>query len=322
MNTLVQEAGEKLKLIKSFTFHGGNCSPMQFKVVSCLLQHTSHLEALDISKTILGLNKLKDFTKGLALPNLQLLTLSENQCSTSQLKLLSKLLPGSYIGKICTSTLPATISIQNNVIEVFGVAVLVRSICSYFFSYINLQNHQLNDHAIDIIFSHSHYTKLILTNCNISNEGAERLASGLKINLGLVILKVNFNLIGDSGGKALADGVMHCSRLRFLDVSCNEVGDIGAIAIAEAVKTARDLKCAIWNDRLTEKSRRVMEGIVSKNSTLCFDYKGIKIGDNEMLALIDSSVNFRNLLSLKLAVRSLKCIEKCLKQYRSSVLAS
>lgn len=129
-------------------------------------------------------------------------------------------------------------------------------------------------------------------------------------------------MIGDSGGKALADGVMHCSRLRFLDVSCNEVGDIGAIAIAEAVKTARDLKCAIWNDRLTEKSRRVMEGIVSKNSTLCFDYKGIKIGDNEMLALIDSSVNFRNLLSLKLAVRSLKCIEKCLKQYRSSVLAS
>ena len=316
VNTLLQEAGEKVGLISSLSFHGGNCSPMQFTMVSYLLQHISHLEALDISKTTLGLNKLKEFTKELNLPNLQLLTLSDNQCSNSQLKLLSKILPEKYNGKICTSSISANISIQNSIIEVFGAGVLVRSICSYY-SHVNLQNHKLDHNVINIISSYSHYTKLIFTNCNMGDEGAERLASGLKTNLRLEILKVNFNLIGDDGGVALADGLVHCSRLRFLDVSCNEIGDRGAIAIAEAVKTAHDLNCAIWNDRLTEKSRRVMQGIKSENGTLCFDCNGIEIGDNEVFALKESSVNFSNLLSLKLSIPArsqAEFIEDCLKQ--------
>ena len=316
VNTLLQEAGEKVGLISSLSFHGGNCSPMQFTMVSYLLQHISHLEALDISKTTLGLNKLKEFTKELNLPNLQLLTLSDNQCSNSQLKLLSKILPEKYNGKICTSSISANISIQNSIIEVFGAGVLVRSICSYY-SHVNLQNRKLDHNVINIISSYSHYTKLIFTNCNMGDEGAERLASGLKTNLRLEILKVNFNLIGDDGGVALADGLVHCSRLRFLDVSCNEIGDRGAIAIAEAVKTAHDLNCAIWNDRLTEKSRRVMQGIKSENGTLCFDCNGIEIGDNEVFALKESSVNFSNLLSLKLSIPArsrAEFIEDCLKQ--------
>ena len=107
-----------------------------------LMGNIASLEVLDITDTCLGTEKIKDLTKNLALPNLHTLQLTESQCMTKFLTLLSKMCGEKF--KCLSIPFPiATYSAKISIVESFGLPVLFYSLCQL--SHVDLRRVKLRN---------------------------------------------------------------------------------------------------------------------------------------------------------------------------------
>ena len=81
-----------------------------------------------------------------------------------------------------------------------------------------------------------------LTNCVISEEGADVLGSSLKENNSLQTLILRGNNLSDGGGAHLAGGLRHNNCLKRLDISQCGIGDRGVVSIGSALEVNNSLE--------------------------------------------------------------------------------
>ena len=295
ISAFLKEAGDRVMSIQTLCYHGGNCIMPQLKLVNNLLGKMSTLETLDISNTGLGPNKVKVLTSNINLPNLETLIVGEiticgfvNVCKRF-IYILSILQCNSL--KLKLIKFPKSFKFHQDLafqfIDVFGFSIFLNSICEL--SIVELHNHELSYSDVKLVSKrleqHSHCTRLILTNCNIGDDGAKTCAVGLSHcaalkelvlnvnNIGdegsialaetltknpfshLEKLDISFNGIGDSGAKSLSEGLILCTNLHSLDLRCNKIGDEGAIAITRAVK---DVELLLCNQKITNEGAHTL----------------------------------------------------------------
>ena len=282
----LNEAGGHVMSIQTLCYHGGNCNMAQLKLVNVLLGQMSALETLDISDTKLGPLKVKALTSKITLPNLESLVVDDiNYTVLESLKFISPKLRLIKLPKSLESLLYDT---ADQFIGTFGISTFFNSIYELGFLH---HNHELSNSDVELVskcleqYANMHRTRLILTNCNIGDDGAKVFAIGLSIYTGLkeLVLNVNnigdegsialaetltrnplshlekldisFNAIGDSGAKSLSEGLILCTNLHSLDLRCNKIGDEGAIAITRAVK---DVKLLLCNQKITNEGAHTL----------------------------------------------------------------
>ena len=84
-------------------------------------------------------------------------------------------------------------------------------------------------------------SEVVLVNCGIDDKGAEMLADNLNTSV-LVTLIVDFNQISNSGAEAVASCLSRCGEVQEVSVQCNSIEDSGAIALVEAVVDCTSLR--------------------------------------------------------------------------------
>ena len=95
-------------------------------------------------------------------------------------------------------------------------------------------------------------THLYIFNCNINNTTAALLTEGLKYNIGLNVLKLVANSIGDEGAVAIADSIKCCSSLHWLDLSLNRIGDEGAAALVSSLDSRSNFKLHLFGNCISD----------------------------------------------------------------------
>ena len=277
----LNEAGGHVMSIQTLCYHGGNCNMAQLKLVNVLLGKMSAFETLDISDTKLGPLKVKALTSFITLPNLESLVVDD--INYTVLKSLQFYTPKLRLIKLPKSLESLLYDTADQFIGIFGLSTFFNSI--YELGFLD-HNHELSYSDVKFVskcleqHANMHPTRLILTNCNIGDDGAKIFAVGLSIYTGLkeLVLNVNnigdegsialaetltknplshlekldisFNAIGDSGAKSLSEGLILCTNLHSLDLRCNKIGDEGAIAITRAVK---DVELLLCNQKITKE---------------------------------------------------------------------
>ena len=279
ISAFFQEAGDRMMSIHTLSYHGGNCNMTQLKLVNVLLGKMSALETLDISDTKLGPLKVQALTSFITLPNLETLVVGDSAFLES-LKFNS---PKVRLVKF--PELYLSFDSTDRFISILGLSTFLNSICELSrIDFLDLHNHELSYSDVKLVSKcleqHSHCTRLILTNCNVGDDGAKTCAVGLSHCAGLkeLVLNVNnigdegsialaetltknplshlekldisFNAIGNSGAKSLSEGLILCTNLHSLDLRCNKIGDEGAIAITRAVK---DVELLLCNQKITKE---------------------------------------------------------------------
>ena len=284
ISAFLKEAGDRVMSIQTLCCHGGNCNMTQLKSVNVLLGKMSALETLDISDTKLGPLKVQALTNNITLPNLETLVVGDSAFLKS-LKFNSP--------KVRLVKLPEQCLLFDRAdwfIRIFGLSTFLNSICELSrVDFLDLHNHEHSYSDVKLVSKcleqHSHCTRLILTNCNVGDDGAKTCAVGLSHCAGLkeLVLNVNnigdegsialaetltknpfshlekldisFNGIGDSGAKSLSEGLILCTNLHSLDLRCNKIGDEGAIAITRAVK---DVELLLCNQKITKEGAHAL----------------------------------------------------------------
>ena len=275
VDTLIDEAGDRILSLKALSFHGKGCLMGQFQLLNTCLRAMGSIEVLDISNTTLGAKKVQVLVESLTLPHLQTLKLSSCMLDYSK-DLLQSLVFNSPTfrqvllvdGDICQH--------QQQIVSSFGVSPFLSGCSSQ--AHIEVQDHPLKFSELEVLSNSiglfSSCTTLCLTNCNIGdNVGALKNLALLEsfdlsvnrisdigattVNIQhckkLQNLNMSFNHIGDSGAKALAKSIHLLINLKKLDLSYNRIGDEGAIAVTRAIKDFQDFKFLIWNHRITKE---------------------------------------------------------------------
>ena len=305
----LNEAGDRMS-IWTLCYHGGNCNMTQLELVNNLLGQMSTLETLDISDTKLGPIKVKALTSFITLPNLETLVVDNvNYTVLESLKFISPKLRLIKLPKSLESLLYDT---ADQFIGTFGLSTFFNSI--YELGFLD-HNHELSYSDVKFVskcleqHAHMHPTRLILTNCNIGDNGAKIFAVGLSIYTGLkeLVLNVNnigdegsialaetltknplshlekldisFNVIGDSGAKSLSEGLILCTNLHSLDLRCNKIGDEGAIDITRAVKDVANLKLLLCNQKITKEGAHALLDIKHDVDISTMDFSQIDCAD-------------------------------------------
>ena len=312
IDALLKEAGERIHLIKTLTYGGGNCSKLQLRVANHLLRNIPELEIFNVADTRLGPEKVKDLTNGLSLRGLRRLKLSENHFDRRILSALSATCGNKFL---LITTSADLINYKTLIDEVFGKQVFFNSMCQS--SRMDLTSFSLDFHDVQLLSASmvefSHCTKLILTNCGINDESAKVLGALIQR---LHVFNVSFNAITDDGAKVLAQQLNHCTHLQLLDISCNEIGDEGVIAIAKATN-CKHTKSHLWNYAITSNGMQALQHILGGSAQY---YGSAEVSDNEMLSFhsyVDKySDHCSNLLTLNVKVTStnnMKLVSKTLR---------
>lgn len=288
VQALQNEAKDRLNLLKSLSFHGGDCSKEQFKAVRSFLRNVPNLKTLSLTNTTLGIEKTKLFaekltlpdlkTESLTLPYLEVLHLSLNECNAKVLKILSSMCSDKLqcIRFDPPVQLQMQKSLQTAVSEVFGVQVLIHSVCQY--PIVNLLGHPLGISEINTLLVRiSTFTKLMLPGCELDNNDAAIIADALNKAPKLEHLNIGFNCIANSGAKLIAMALPHCTNLKMLHISCNNIGNAGATAVIEATRNFVNFK---WNHNITEKGAEVLQMKLSATCTIECD--GITVEGDEI----------------------------------------
>ena len=276
ISAFLKEAGDRVMSIQTLCYHGGNCIMAQLELVNVLLGKMSALETLDISNTGLGPKKVQALTSNITLPNLETLLVGDSAFLES-LKFNS---PKVRLVKFPKPYL--SFDTAHWFISIFGFSTFFNSINEL--DFFDVHNRELSYSDVKLVSKclehYAHCTRLILTDCNIGDDGAKVCAVGLSHCAGLkeLVLNVNnigdegsialaetltknplshlekldisFNAIGDSGAKSLSEGLILCTNLHSLDLRCNKIGDEGAIAITRAVK---DVELLLCNQKITKE---------------------------------------------------------------------
>ena len=351
ISAFLKEAGDRVMSIHTLCYHGGNCNMAQLELVNNLLGKMSTLETLDISNTGLGHKKVRALTSKLTLPNLETLVIDDldyyrvdnSHTALEALKFNSLKLK---LVKLPKSSLSNFLNTANQFIGIFGPTTFFNSINEL--GFLNLHNHELSYSDVKFVSKcleqHSHCTRLILTNCNVGDDGVKACAVGLSHCAGLkeLVLNVNnigdegsialaetltknpfshlekldisFNAIGDSGAKSLSEGLILCTNLHSLDLRCNKIGDEGAIAITRAVK---DVELLLCNQKITKEGAHALFNIKHDVDISSMDFFQI---DGVALSVFCSNtcgshynLQLLNLQSKEIRSDSAKSLAECLK---------
>ena len=350
ISAFFQEAGDRVMSIHTLSYHGGNCNMTQLKLVNVLLGKMSALETLDISDTKLGPLKVQALTSNLTLPNLESLVVGDiNYTVLESLKFNSPKLRLIKLPKSLESLLYDT---AEQFIGTFGLSTFFNSIYELGFLH---HNHELSDSDVRLVskcleqHANMHPTRLILTNCNIGDDGAKVFAVGMSIYTGLkeLVLNVNnigdegsialaetltknplshlekldisFNAIGDSGAKSLSEGLILCTNLHSLDLRCNKIGDEGAIAITRAVK---DVELLLCNQKITKEGAHALLDIKHDVDISSMDFSKFEINCAGVALSIFCSntcgshynLQLLNFKSRNIKFDAAKALVECLKQ--------
>ena len=228
-----------LNCIKCLKLSDYDAIDEDFKAWKCILGQLSFLEELDIRGTDLSKSGIECLTNNVTLPHLQILKISLplTPCNHPEqvLKLLSfgsqnikQVVYGS--GRLSSGTY--SVKWRDLVCCAFGLQPLRDSDISW----VHLYN---SDVLTSISFSCC--SEVVLVNCGIDDKGAEMLANNLNTSV-LESLIVDFNQISNSGAEALASCLSRCGELQEVSVQCNSIEDSGAIAIVEAVVDCTSLR--------------------------------------------------------------------------------
>ena len=210
-----------------------------FKAWKCILGHLSYLEELDLRDTHLSKSGIECLTNNVTLPHLQILkiTLPLTPCNHPEevLKLLSfgsqNIKQVVYVsGSLSSDTY--SVKLRDLVCCTFGLQPLRDSDISWV--------HMYNSVVLTSI-SFSCCSEVVLVNCGIDDKEAEMLANNLNTSV-LGTLIVDFNQISNSGAEALASCLSRCGEVQEVSVQCNSIEDSGAIALVEAVVDCTSLR--------------------------------------------------------------------------------
>ena len=229
-----------LNFIKCLNLSNNDATDEDFKAWKCILGQLPYLEELDLQGTYLSKSRIECLTNNVTLPHLQILkiTLPLTPCNHPKqvLKLLSF---GSQnikqvVYRPYNSSVSDTYSAKwrDLVCCAFGLQPLRDSDISW----VHLYN---SDVLTSISFSCC--SEVVLVNCGIDDKGAEMLAKNLNTSV-LGTLIVDFNQISNSGAEALASCLSRCGEVQEVSVQCNSIEDSGAIALVEAVVDCTSLR--------------------------------------------------------------------------------
>ena len=348
----LNEAGDRMS-IRTLCYHGGNCNMTQLELVNNLLGEMSTLETLDISDTKLGPLKVKALTSNITLPNLETLVIDDldYRVNNSRYTVLEALKFNSLklkLVKLPKSHWSNLLNTAHRFIGIFGLTTFLNSICEL--DFLDLHNHELSYSDVKLVSKcleqHSHCTRLILTNCNIGDDGVKVCAVGLSHCAGLkeLVLNVNnigdegsialaetltknplshlekldisFNAIGDSGAKSLSEGLILCTNLHSLDLRCNKIGDEGAIAITGAVK---DVELLLCNQKITTEGAHALIDIKHDVDISSMDFSQIDCAGVALSVFCSNTcgshynLQLLNFKSLEIQSHSAKSLAECLK---------
>jgi hypothetical protein len=83
----------------------------------------------------------------------------------------------------------------------------------------------------------------IIDSCNLGDEGAAAIGSGIKKNFTLKTIFLRSNLIGDQGAFAIANGLASpMAGVIRLDLSTNKITDEGGIAMIKGLEMNRNVR--------------------------------------------------------------------------------
>ena len=225
-----------LNCIKCLNLSNFDATDEDFKAWKCVLGQLSFLEELDLRGTDLSKSRIECLTNNVTLPHLQILkiTLPLTPCNHPEqvLKLLS--FGSQNIKQVIYDSVSGTYSAKwrDLVCCAFGLQPLRDSDISW----VHLYN---SDVPTSISFSCC--SEVVLVNCGIDDKGAEMLANNLNTSV-LGTLIVDFNQISNSGAEALASCLSRCGEVQEVSVQCNSIEDSGAIALVEAVVDCTSLR--------------------------------------------------------------------------------
>jgi hypothetical protein len=116
--------------------------------------------------------------------------------------------------------------------------------------------------------------------------GAEFIAEAIKENIGLKMIEISSNNIGDQGVKAIAGAIKVNSTLQSIHLSRNIIGDEGAKAIAEAIQVNSSLEeIDLWSNNFGTEGVQSIAKSIKQNFILHEIYR------NDIEAEISYSLN-------------------------------
>ena len=223
-----------LKCIKCLKLSNYHATDEDFKAWKCILGQLPYLEEFDLQYTYLSKSGIECLTNNVTLPHLQILkiTLPLTPCNHPEqvLKLLS--FGSQNIKQVVYGSGMYSVKWRDLVCCAFGLQTLRDSDISW----VHLYN---SDVLTSISFSCC--SEVVLVNCGIDDKGAEILANNLNTSV-LGTLVVDFNQISNSGAQALASCLSRCGEVQEVSVQCNSIEDSGAIDLVEAVVDCTSLR--------------------------------------------------------------------------------
>ena len=229
-----------LNCIKCLKLSKYDATDEDFKAWKCILGQLSFLEELNLQGTHLSKSRIECLTNNVTLPHLQILkiTLPLTPCNHPEqvLKLLS--FGSQNIKQVVYGSITYFDSDTHSVKwrDLVCCAFGLQPLRDGDISWVHLYN---SDVLTSISFSCC--SEVVLVNCGIDDKRAEMLADNLNTSV-LGTLIVDFNQISNSGAEALASCLSRCGEVQEVSVQCNSIEDSGTIALVEAVVDCTSLR--------------------------------------------------------------------------------
>ena len=228
-----------LNCIKCLKLGDTQATDEDFKAWKCILGQLGFLEELDLRGTYLSKSRIECLTNNVTLPHLQILKISLPLTPCNHPEQVLKLLSfGSQNIKqvvYCSGQFYCytySVKWRDLVCCAFGLQPLWDSDISWV---------QLCNSDVLTSISFSCCSEVVLVNCGIDDKGAEMLANNLNTSV-LGTLIVDFNQISNSGAEALASCLSICGEVQEVSVQCNSIEDSGTIALVEALVDCTSLR--------------------------------------------------------------------------------
>ncbi len=234
---------EHLSNITHLGYQKKKCTIPEFKSLHLLLDQLQSIEVLDLDKTPIGIEGIKCLTnRGIKLPNLNTIKIAVPLKSGAEKNILEYLSFNSPKLNIVhyNVTKKSYVLDELTLLKAFNGAVLCSSNLQSitYYNGIFLTLYQNGTHLIQRCL-----LKLVLINCDITDEDVSELVNLLAICINLTTLQLDFNKITDKGAKTLSDSLIKLRELTTLSAHCNEIGDTGASCLLSSVSELKKIQC-------------------------------------------------------------------------------